>query len=101
MLNRRTFLSGIAGLTAARFAPARPNILYILADNFSWNHLGAYGCKAIASPNFDRIAREGVPFTNAFCPAPSCSPSRAAMLTGQDIWRLEEGGNLWGTKAPQ
>lgn len=97
MLNRRTFLSGIAGLAATKFASARPNILYILADNFSWNHLGAYGCKAIASPNFDRIAREGVLFTNAFCSAPSCSPSRAAMLTGQDIWRLEEGGNLWGT----
>ena len=92
MLNRRDFIGGTAGLAvakaglaAAKVTPSRPNILYILADNFSWNHLGAYGCKAIASPNFDRIAREGVLFTNAFCCAPSCSPSRAAMLTGQDI----------------
>lgn len=104
MLNRRDFIGGAAGLAVAKVGleatkvtPSRPNILYILADNFFWNHLGAYGCKAIASPNFDRIAREGVLFTNAFCCAPSCSPSRAAMLTGQDIWRLEEGGNLWGT----
>ncbi|MFP5208042.1 MAG: sulfatase [Acidobacteriota bacterium] len=101
MLSRREFISGT---TAAAFASQiksksiskRPNILYILADNFFWNHMGAYGCKAIATPNFDRIAREGVLFTNAYCNAPSCSPSRAAMLTGQHIWRLEEGGNLWG-----
>jgi N-sulfoglucosamine sulfohydrolase len=104
MLNRREFMAGTASTvfalkTNAISASKRPNILYILADNFFWNHMGAYGCKAIETPNFDRIAREGVLFTNAFCNAPSCSPSRAAMLTGQHIWRLEEGGNLWGELA--
>jgi N-sulfoglucosamine sulfohydrolase len=78
---------------------ARPNILFCLGDNFSWPHLAPYGCGAIRTPNFDRVAREGVLFRNAFCCAPSCSPSRGGILTGQDIWRLEEGGNLRGSLA--
>ena len=99
MLNRREFLGGSAAAAVAtgmKSGTSRPNIVYILADNFYWNHVGAYGCKAIKTPHFDRVAREGVLFTRAFCNSPSCSPSRAAMLTGQDIWRLEQGGNLWG-----
>jgi N-sulfoglucosamine sulfohydrolase len=78
-------------------SPSRPNILFCLGDNYSWPHLAPYGCNAIRSPNFDRIAREGVLFRNAFCCAPSCGPSRSGILTGQDIWRLEEGGNLRGS----
>ncbi|UCF14575.1 MAG: sulfatase, partial [Phycisphaerales bacterium] len=46
---------------------------------------------------FDRVAREGVLFENAFVSSPSCTPSRGAILTGQWHWRLEEGGNLWST----
>ncbi|MDR6781512.1 sulfatase family protein [Pedobacter africanus] len=74
----------------------RPNILMIMSDNQSWNHVGSYGDKIVRTPNMDRIAAEGVRFTNAFCSSPSCTPARAAMLTGQDIWRLNEGANLWG-----
>lgn len=74
----------------------RPNILMIMSDNQSWNHVGSYGDKTVRTPNMDRIAKEGVRFTNAFCSSPSCTPARAGMLTGQDIWRLEDGGNLWG-----
>ncbi|SMC40057.1 sulfatase family protein [Pedobacter africanus] len=74
----------------------RPNILMIMSDNQSWNHVGSYGDKTVRTPNMDRIAAEGVRFTNAFCSSPSCTPARAAMLTGQDIWRLNEGANLWG-----
>lgn len=48
------------------------------------------------TPAFDRVAREGALFTNAHAAAPSCSPSRAAILTGQDIWRLEHGSALLG-----
>lgn len=76
---------------------ARPNILILMSDNHSWNHVGCYGDSTVRTPNIDKLAEEGVRFTNAFCPAPSCTPARAAMLTGQDIWRLEEGANLWGT----
>lgn len=76
--------------------PGRPNILMIMSDNQSWDHVGCYGDSTVRTPNMDQIARQGVKFNNAFCSSPSCTPSRAAMLTGQDTWRLKEGGNLWG-----
>ncbi|QGQ22051.1 sulfatase [Gimesia benthica] len=75
----------------------RPNILLAISDDQSWIHAGAYGNKNVKTPAFDRVAREGVLFTHAFCSAPSCTPSRAALLTGQDFWRLEQGANLMGT----
>ncbi len=74
----------------------KPNIMILMSDNHSWNHLGCYGDKVVKTPNIDKIATKGIRFTNAFCSAPSCTPARASMLTGQDIWRLEEGANLWG-----
>lgn len=75
----------------------RPNILVAIADDYAWPHAGAYGCSFVRTPSFDRVAREGVLFDNCFCPAPSCAPSRASLLTGRNPWELEEGGNLWGT----
>jgi N-sulfoglucosamine sulfohydrolase len=76
---------------------SRPNILILMSDNHSWNHLGCYGDPVIKTPNIDQLSESGIRFTNAYCSAPSCTPARASMLTGQDIWRLEEGANLWGT----
>ncbi|PYI87935.1 MAG: heparan N-sulfatase, partial [Verrucomicrobia bacterium] len=75
---------------------ARPNILFCLADDWAWPHAGAYGDKIVKTPAFVRVAREGILFTHAFSAAPSCTPSRAAILTGQAPHRLEEGGNLHG-----
>lgn len=75
---------------------SRPNILILMSDNHSWNHLGCYGDPVIKTPNIDKLSEQGIRFTNAYCSAPSCSPARASMLTGQDIWRLEEAANLWG-----
>ncbi len=75
----------------------KPNFLLLMSDNQSWNHLGCYGDSVVQSPAIDKLARTGIRFTNAYCAAPSCTPARASMLTGQDIWRLEEGANLWGT----
>jgi arylsulfatase A-like enzyme len=72
----------------------RPNILLVLGDNWS-RHAGAYGTEIVQTPNFDRLAREGVLFTHAFCPVPSCTPTRNAMLTGQATHRLEDGASLW------
>jgi arylsulfatase A-like enzyme len=87
-------------MSSAAFAqtaqPARPNILLVIADDWSYPHAGAYGDPIVRTPNFDRIAREGVRFSHAFAAAPSCTPSRAALLTGQAVHRLEEGGNLHG-----
>jgi N-sulfoglucosamine sulfohydrolase len=76
-------------------ANSRPNILLCIADDASWHHFRANGDQVIRTPAFDRVAREGVNFRNAFCSSPSCTPSRGALLTGQQFWRLEEGGNLW------
>lgn len=75
----------------------RPNILLLMSDNHSYNHLGCYGDPVVATPHIDKVAKQGVMFTHAFCPSPSCTPARAAMLTGQEIWRLREGANLWGS----
>lgn len=69
-----------------------PNILFAIADDQSYPHASAYGQKSFHTPVFDRIAASGILFTNAFVAAPQCSPSRAAILTGRNIWQLEEAG---------
>ncbi len=74
-----------------------PNILLAIADDWSWPHAGVYGDPVVQTPTFDRVAREGVLFSQAFVASPSCTPSRAALLTGQWHWRLEESANLWST----
>jgi N-sulfoglucosamine sulfohydrolase len=82
--------------TDARQPSPPPNILFAIADDWSWPHAGAYGDPAVRTPVFDRLAREGMLFTHAYVAAPSCSPSRAAILTGQYPHRLAEGSQLWG-----
>lgn len=74
----------------------RPNILLLLADNWAWPHASIYGDRSVKTPTFDRLAREGVLFTHAFCQVPSCSPARAVLLTGQASHRLEDAASLWG-----
>lgn len=73
-------------------AADRPNIFIAISDDVSWPHASAYGSKMVSTPAFDQVADEGVLFHNAFCPAPGCSPSRAAFLTGRHIWMIEEAG---------
>lgn len=70
----------------------RPNILVMISDDQSYPHASAYASKMVSTPNFDRIAAEGVLFTQAICGAPGCSPSRAAFLTGRQIWQIEHAG---------
>ncbi len=81
----------------ASSAESRPNILFCISDDQSYAHTGANGDPVVKTPAFDRIAREGLRFTHAFCDAPTCGPSRSAILTGQQIWRLEEAGNIHST----
>ena len=71
-------------------AEARPNILFIIFDDWGWQHAGAYGCDWVKTPNFDRVAKEGVLFKSAFTSNPKCSPCRASILTGRNTWQLEE-----------
>ena len=87
---------GIGCLPAVVLAD-RPNILFCISDDQSYAHTSANGDPVIQTPAFDRITREGLRFTLAFCDAPSCGPSRSAILTGQEIWRLEEAGNIHST----
>mgnify|MGYP000023540243 CR=1 FL=1 len=88
VLTRREWLAG----AAAQLAPSnrRPNILLCISDDQSYPHAGACGSPFFVTPGFDRVAREGVQFRYAFVSAPSCAPSRASLLTGQDFYRLRE-----------
>ncbi|MBE0537802.1 MAG: sulfatase-like hydrolase/transferase [Phycisphaerae bacterium] len=106
-LTRREFLK-VAGVGAASVAVAgcaqalekaavtpmwkRPNILLAISDDQSWRHASAYGCKGIKTPAFDRVAKDGVLFSNAYAGSPGCSPSRAALLTGRNCWQIEHAG---------
>jgi arylsulfatase A-like enzyme len=90
-LDRRTFL---ASLTAAGFAacgggspkeavtPRRPNIVFILADDLGRAEVGAYGQQKILTPNIDRLAGEGMRFSDAYSGATVCAPSRSTLMTG-------------------
>src|SRR5580698_7220990 len=98
-MTRATILLAIALLmlsaTSNASGQARPNVVFVIADDWSFPHAGAYGDRVVRTPNFDRVAREGVLFTRSYCGSPSCTPSRGAILTGQAVHRLENSGNLW------
>ncbi len=72
-------------LVSCRHAPElrAPNILIFIADDVSFNDLGAYGNRAVSTPNIDRLASQGMLFTRAFLTTSSCSPSRASILSGR------------------
>jgi N-sulfoglucosamine sulfohydrolase len=101
--SRRTFLThstaaiGVASPLCCGSNPARPNILFCISDDQSWLHTSASGDPVVKTPAFDRVASEGALFTHAFCNAPTCGPSRSAIVTGQPIWRLKEAGNIHST----
>ncbi len=91
-MNRRDFLKGIGlGAAATAFAEAaraagakaeRPNIVFILADDLGYGHLGCYGQKKIRTPNVDRLAAEGMKFTQYYAGFTVCAPSRSVLMTG-------------------
>jgi N-sulfoglucosamine sulfohydrolase len=71
----------------------RPNILFCIADDASYQHFGANGCGWISTPGFDRVAKDGILFTNAYTPNAKSAPSRACIITGRNSWQLEEAAN--------
>lgn len=75
-----------------RLQAGPPNILFVIADDWGL-HAGAYGTPWVSTPNFDRIAKEGLLFRNAYTPMAKCAPSRAILLTGRHLWQNEEAGN--------
>lgn len=82
-LNRRQFAQLLASGAALGAAPRKPNIVMIYADDLGYGDLGCYGHPTIRTPNLDRMAREGMRFTQWYSAAPVCTPSRAALLTGR------------------
>ncbi len=74
------------------FEGKKPNILFVISDDQSFPHASAYGYKAVSTPNFDKVAKAGILFNNAYVASPGCSPSRAAILTGRNDWQIEEAG---------
>jgi arylsulfatase A-like enzyme len=92
-INRRDFLSAAVTGAAVAGAPkasraqsggsARPNVLFILADDLGWGDLSCYGRPDYRTPNLDRLAAEGTRFTQGYAASPVCTPTRCALMTGQ------------------
>jgi arylsulfatase A-like enzyme len=85
-MHRRAFLQTTGAALAASAAGDRPNILLLMADQHRADCVGAMGNSAIHTPNLDRLARGGALFNNAWSSTPSCTPARAALLTGMSPW---------------
>lgn len=104
-MQRRQFLAmtgaGVLGTSLAQRAgaqslPSRPNIVLILADDLGYGDLGCYGQKQFATPNIDRLAAEGIRFTQAYAGSTVCSPSRCALMTGKHTGHCSYRGNMGG-----
>jgi arylsulfatase A-like enzyme len=98
--NRRDFLrlsgAGVTGLMfagscaskpAAPVTGAKPNIVIIYADDLGYGEISCYGAHSLTTPNLDKLAAQGVRFTDAHCTSATCTPSRYSLLTGQYAWR--------------
>jgi N-sulfoglucosamine sulfohydrolase len=102
-MKRREFLATTASATLSCLVMGcnletktlMPNILFCIADDASYPHMGAYGCQWVNTPGFDKVANNGLLFTNAYTPNAKCAPSRASILTGRNSWQLEEAANHW------
>ena len=97
MLNRRRFLSSTLGAAAGLMAPAvfaapekrKPNIVLIVIDDMGYTDVGCYGSQFFETPNVDRLAAEGMKFTDGYAACPVCSPTRASIMTGKYPVRLQ------------
>ncbi|MCC6699837.1 MAG: arylsulfatase [Candidatus Hydrogenedentes bacterium] len=111
-MKRRDFLkaSSLATLAAAGFGESGiaqsqsarpPNIVLIVADDLGYGHLGCYGQQNIRTPNIDRLAAEGMRFTQAYSGAPLCAPSRCVLMTGLHGGHAAVRGNSGGIALPE
>jgi arylsulfatase A len=84
----KSFLLSLLFCAAVSTGSAKPNFVFFLVDDFGWADLGCYGSKFHETPNIDKLAAEGMRFTNAYSACTVCSPSRAAIMTGSYPGRL-------------
>jgi arylsulfatase A-like enzyme len=87
-----TLLAAFAVLASAE-AAAKPNLIWIMADDLGYGDLGCYGQKVIQTPHLDRMAREGLRFTHFYAGATVCAPSRSVLMTGQHHGHTRVRGN--------
>jgi len=91
---------GFVSLATSQLANAqtaeKPNIIIIYADDLGYGDVSCYGATSVSTPNIDRLAKEGLKFTNAHCTSASSTPSRYSLLTGEYAWRKEGTGVLPG-----
>jgi arylsulfatase A-like enzyme len=93
-MNRREFLSVATASVVPLLAQTRkPNIILILADDLGYGDLGCYGQKLIATPNIDKLAADGIKFSQAYCGSTVCAPSRCALMTGYHMGHARIRGN--------
>jgi arylsulfatase A-like enzyme len=85
-----------AGACTDRGIPERPNVVFIMADDLGYGHLGAYGQTRIRTPHIDRMAAEGVRFTDFYAGSTVCAPSRSVLLTGRHTGHTSVRGNTGG-----
>lgn len=76
-----------AAVQAQKIDTKRPNVIFIYADDLGYGDLSSYGASKIKTPNVDRLAKEGLRFTDAHSTSGTCTPSRYALMTGQYPWR--------------
>src|SRR6266550_2343308 len=89
-------LPGVAAAQTSQPSTRPPNILFILADDLGWSDLGVYGSSFYETPNLDRLASQGMRFTDAYAACPVCSPTRASLLTGKYPARVGLTDYLYG-----
>jgi arylsulfatase A-like enzyme len=93
-MNRRQFLASVTASTlTAQVSSAKPNILFILADDLGYGDLGCYGQELISTPSLDKLAREGLKFTQFYCGSTVCAPSRCVLMTGKHTGQARIRGN--------
>ena len=97
-----TAFSCVQGNATTPKKQQKPNIIYIMCDDMGYGDLGCYGQKYILTPNIDRMAKEGMRFTQAYAGAPVSAPSRACLMTGQHSGHTEVRGNkeYWQNSKP-
>jgi arylsulfatase A-like enzyme len=84
----------VSSTQARQQPPSRLNVVFILADDLGWGEVGVYGQEKIPTPHIDRLASQGMRFTQHYSGAPVCAPSRAVLMTGKHLGHAEIRGNL-------